>query len=143
MIMFDEKMNVAPRGEIKILMVDDEQFIVSALERFLKKRGYDVTATDSPLKALSLIDTERFDLVITDLIMFPVSGIDILNRLKDSGFQGRTLVMSAYPQRYGDELQRLKVDASLEKPFKLDLFFSLVKKLTARQVCNVCGEKGA
>jgi DNA-binding NtrC family response regulator len=141
--MFHEKMKVASREQIKILLVDDEQFIVSVLEQFLKKRGYDVTATASPLNALSLIDTEQFDVVITDLKMHPVSGIDILKRLKDSGFEGRTLVMSAYPQKYEDDLRRLRVDFVLEKPFKLDLFFAMVKKLTERQLSNVCGEEGA
>lgn len=93
------------------------------------------------MKALSLIDTERFDLVITDLKMSPVSGIEILKRLKSSEFEGRTLVMSACPQGYENKLQHLKVDVLLEKPFELNILFELIRKLTERQVCNVSGEK--
>ena len=125
----------------RILLVDDETFIVTALARVLERRGFDVTATDSPLKALSLIDTEQFELVITDLKMYPVSGIDILERLKNSGYEGKTLVLSACPHDYEDDLERLAVEVVLEKPFELEIFCELVEQLTKKEVLNVWEEK--
>jgi len=66
-----------------------------------------------------MIENERFDIVLTDLRMVPVSGTDIIKQLRRSGFEGKIIVMSAYLEEFRQELRELKVNAYLEKPFKL------------------------
>ena len=58
----------------KLLIVDDEKIAVKNLEHVLKKEGYEVTATQSGANALSHLDKQQFDVVLTDLRMEKVDG---------------------------------------------------------------------
>ena len=109
-----------------ILVVDDENLLVYSVSEYLTREGFEVKATTSPEKALSLIGTERFDVVITDLRMSPLSGTDIIRHLRRSGYEGKIIVMSAYFKDFEKELQELKVDACLEKPFELSRLLQLI-----------------
>jgi CheY-like chemotaxis protein len=109
-----------------ILVVDDENLLVYSISEYLMREGFEVKATTSPEKALSLIEQERFDVVVTDLRMMPVSGTDIIRHLRRSGFEGKIIVMSAYFKDFEKELQELKVDACLEKPFELSRLLPLI-----------------
>jgi CheY-like chemotaxis protein len=102
-----------------VLVVDDERLIVYSISGYLTSEGFDVKSTTSPEEALSMIENERFDIVLTDLRMVPVSGTDIIKQLRRSGFEGKIIVMSAYLEEFRQELRELKVNAYLEKPFKL------------------------
>lgn len=109
-----------------ILIVDDEELLVSSLSKYLSRKGFGVKSTTSPENALSLLENERFDIVITDLRMVSVSGIEIIKHLRHSGFEGKIIVMSAYFKEFEKELQELKVDALLEKPFGLNSLLEAV-----------------
>lgn len=115
----------------RILVIDDESFMVNSLCRFLTGKGYDTSATTAPLEALDLIDSEQFDVVITDLRMKPMGGIDILKKLQQSGFKGKTIAMSAFHSDFEEELKALKVDAVLEKPFELSDLHKLIESSPA------------
>ncbi len=109
-----------------VLVVDDENLIVYAVSEYLAERGFAVKATTSPEEALSMIENERFDVVITDLRMIPVSGTDIIKHLRRLGFEGKIIVISAYFEEYEKELQELKVDALLDKPFNLSRLLEVI-----------------
>jgi DNA-binding response OmpR family regulator len=112
---------------MRVLVVDDEPLIADGVGRYLKGKGYDTSVTTSPAEALSMIDKETFDIVITDLRMEPVSGIGIIRRLKDLVFSGKIIVISAYERDYEQELKDLKVDAVIEKPFELGALMRAVQ----------------
>jgi DNA-binding response OmpR family regulator len=103
-----------------ILIIDDEDMLVSSLARYLTGKGFKVRATTYPEEALSILQNERFDTVLTDLRMVPISGIEIVRYLKGSGFAGIIVVMSAYFKEFEKDLQELGVDCCLEKPFTLN-----------------------
>jgi len=109
-----------------ILIVDDEVLLVSSLSMYLTSKGFNVKSTTSPEEALSMIDGERFDIVITDLRMVPVSGTEIIKHLRRSGFEGKIIVMSAYFREFEEDLQELKVDGFLEKPFELSSLLQVI-----------------
>ena len=69
------------KGE-KILVVDDEVHILEACRRSLERSGYKVTALNSGIDALRLLDIEKFDLLLTDVRMPLISGLDILKSFK-------------------------------------------------------------
>ncbi len=73
----------SPKGDGKILLVDDEDMILSSLESVLKRSGYQVVTSNDSQQALALFnqDPEAFDLVITDLTMPKMSGKDLVVRL--------------------------------------------------------------
>lgn len=103
-----------------VLVVDDEYLLVYSISDYLAREGFAVQSTTSPEEALALLDKERFDIVITDLRMMPLSGVEIIKKLRSSDFGGKIIVMSAYFTEFEKELRDLNVDALLEKPFKLD-----------------------
>jgi CheY-like chemotaxis protein len=72
-------MNGLPR----LLVVDDEKVALNNLMYILKKEGYDVTGTQSGPRALSLLEEQEFDLILTDLKMEKVDGMQILIRSQE------------------------------------------------------------
>jgi DNA-binding NtrC family response regulator len=67
-------------GEYRILVVDDERDICRALEFLLSREGYKVVTAYSGQDALKKIETEEFDLVITDLKMEGITGMEVLEK---------------------------------------------------------------
>ncbi len=70
-------------GKEKILLVDDEEFILTSLQRVLEKTGYRVAAAKDSLEALKLFEKEpyEFDLVITDLTMPNMTGLELSRKV--------------------------------------------------------------
>ena len=101
-----------------ILLVDDEPNVTFLLEAELLDVGFDVTATNSPLKAIELIGSGNFDLVITDLSMPEKSGIDVLKAAHMRGGMA-TILMTAYATiDSAVEAGSLGVAKYIEKPFE-------------------------
>ena len=63
-----------------ILLVDDEPSILAALRRTLRGRGYRIFVADDPVQALKLLDRERIDLIVSDLDMPTMSGLDLIGQ---------------------------------------------------------------
>jgi len=105
----------------KILIVDDETNIIDVLETFVVSEGYSVKTTELPEKALSLIDSNEFDLVVTDLKMTPIDGMSILRHAKRKDPNTQVLMMTAFAS-IETAIEALKAGAFdyILKPFKLD-----------------------
>ncbi len=69
-------------GQNRILIVDDEQNILGLFQRILEKKGYDVRCASTGEEALDKLETEVFDVVVSDLKMPGMSGLDLLSRGK-------------------------------------------------------------
>ncbi len=80
----------------KILVVDDDQGMREMMEIMLQKEGYDVTSIGEPLKAIELCRKKDFDLVITDLKMPKVNGIEFLKTIKDQKPETIVILITAY-----------------------------------------------
>jgi len=70
-------------GKETILVVDDDEDILNLIERHLSLKGYEVITAYDGEQALSLIDKVKFDLVITDLKMPKIDGMELLRRVKE------------------------------------------------------------
>ncbi len=82
----------------RILVVDDEPYIVELVQEFLTGKSYHCTGTNNPAEALRLIERETFDLIITDLKMGSITGMDILRAARSGDAAGSMVVlMTAYP----------------------------------------------
>ena len=66
----------------RILIVDDEKIALRNLDHILTREGHAITTTQSGAQALSLLDSQPFDLVLTDLKMDKVDGLEVLRRCK-------------------------------------------------------------
>lgn len=67
---------------MKILLIDDDLVTQVAVSNKLKAKGYEVTILDNALSALELVSNKNFDLIISDVLMPGISGLDLLNLLK-------------------------------------------------------------
>ena len=80
----------------KILVLDDDQGMREVMEIMLTKEGYDVTTSDSPVKAINLCRKTAYDLVITDLKMPKIDGIEFLKTIKDHRLETVVILITAY-----------------------------------------------
>src|SRR5262245_31793018 len=80
----------------RILIVDDERSIRELLEIVLKKEGYQTTSAPSAESGLGLVKSTDFDLVISDIKMPDMSGIDLLRQLRGNSFNGQFILLTAF-----------------------------------------------
>jgi len=80
----------------RILVLDDDQGMREFMEIMLTKEGYDVTSVDEPSKAINLCRKIDFDLVITDLKMPKIDGIEFLKTIKDQKPEIIVILLTAY-----------------------------------------------
>ncbi len=118
---------------IRILLAEDEQAMREYLTRALEKSGYAVVAVDRGTAAVPLLERERFDLLLTDIVMPQMDGIELArhcNLVSPStevmfitGFSGVAL-------RVGETMPSAKV---LSKPFHLKDLVLEVERLFAKE----------
>ena len=113
----------------QILIVDDEASMREFLEIFLRKEGYSVQCVPSAEVAFQKLDTNEFDLVLTDLKMPKGSGIDVLECAKSSWPNTQVIVMTAY-STLETAIEAMKKGAYdyISKPFKVDELKVIIEK---------------
>ncbi len=105
----------------QILIVDNEASILSVLSTLLKAEGYDVTASRSGKKALELLEEATFDLMITDIRMSPVDGMQLLRHSYESYPRMAVVMLTAYGSvETAIESMKLGAFDYVTKPFKVD-----------------------
>ena len=94
----------------KILIVDDERSMRELLEIFLKKEGFAVVSAASAEEGLTNLKTAEFDLIISDIKMADMSGIDLLRELRQTTFSGQFILLTAFASAE-TAIQALKMGA--------------------------------
>jgi two-component system, NtrC family, response regulator PilR len=105
----------------RILVVDDEESIREFLEIMLKKEGYEVTCAEDGAKAKDVLTKKSFDMVISDLQMPNVTGIELLKHVKESYPDLVFMMITAFGTTES-AVDAMKMGAYdyLTKPFKID-----------------------
>ena len=105
----------------KILVVDDEPSLRDVLSIMLKRTGYEVTSVADGEEAVELLQKELFDLVITDLRMPKVGGMEVLKAVKSASPETVVLVITAFASA-DSAIEAMKQGAYdyLTKPFQVD-----------------------
>ncbi len=105
----------------RLLIVDDEKIALRNLEHVLAKEGYAVTATQSGSHALDLIESQPFDLVLTDLKMEKIDGMQILRRCKANHPDLEVIMITGFAT-LESAVAAMKEGAFhyIAKPFRLD-----------------------
>lgn len=113
----------------KILIVDDEKIALKNLEHVMKKEGYEVTGTQSGQNALKLLDDNIFDVVLTDLKMEKVDGMQLLKKCREL-YPDTEVVMITGFATLESAVESMKHGAFyyIAKPFKLDEVRKVVKE---------------
>ncbi len=94
----------------KILIVDDERSIRELLEIFLKKEGFTVSSASSAEEGLAQVKATDFDVIISDIKMADMSGIDLLRELRTNSFNGQFILLTAFASAE-TAIQALKMGA--------------------------------
>ncbi len=119
----------------RILIVDDEQSICDVLSISLKKEGYVVASETNPRKALERLKREPFDLVLQDLKMPEMDGIDLLRDIKKLREETVVIIMTAYTTwDRAVEAMRLGAYDYIKKPFdtQIDIKGTISRALASR-----------
>ena len=121
-----------PGGTETILVVDDEEMILSAGRAMLEKTGYRVLTAEGGRKAVSIYETRKaeIDLVVLDMVMPDMSGGDTYDRLKKINPAVRVLLSSGYSiNGQAEEILDRGCNGFIQKPFTLKDFSVKVREI--------------
>ncbi|BBO87691.1 sigma-54-dependent transcriptional regulator [Desulfosarcina ovata] len=118
----------------KVLFVDDDEQILSIVQQFLSRSGFDVTTESNGLKAIEMVREHHFSVVFTDLIMPEISGMDLLKRIKAISPDTEVIVVSGYGTiESAIEAMKLGSYDFLQKPINFDRFRILIERIIEKQ----------
>jgi DNA-binding NtrC family response regulator len=119
----------------RLLVVDDERGIVIALKGLFTKEGYEVETSESGEDALEKVKAGLFHVIITDLSMKGMSGLDLLRKVREIDPQTAVLMITAYGnQRIAVEAMKAGAEDYLPKPFDNDELRLKVRKVMETQL---------
>jgi len=84
------------KEKLEVMVVDDEPIVGKRLKPALTKYGYDVEVFDNPVKAIDRFDEKEFDVVVTDLRMENLSGIQVLEHVTAKSSKTKVIFITAY-----------------------------------------------
>jgi two-component system response regulator HydG len=118
----------------RILIVDDDRGHAEATAETLQRSGYDCVIAASGAEGARQIDAETFDLVVTDLVMRDLNGIDLVKRARTKSPDTEVIVMTGYPS-YETAIEALNEGAYdyLDKPVDLGILRAKVRKVLEKQ----------
>jgi DNA-binding NtrC family response regulator len=117
----------------KVLILDDEPIVLKRLKPALEKSGYDVEAFSRSLEASNRIMEKEFDIVITDLKMEGIDGMEFLTRVKDRSPVTEVIVITGFAtMETAKESFKKGVFDFLAKPFKLGEIKDVVAKAESK-----------
>lgn len=131
---------------MRLLVIEDEAALCSSIAEGLRLNGYEVDTCHDGLEGLELCSTESYDLILLDLNLPGMDGMEVLRRLRTEDTNTGVLILSARGQ-IQDKVAGLDAGASdyLTKPFHFEELEARVRSLTRRKfiqedVCLLCGE---
>jgi two-component system cell cycle response regulator CpdR len=120
---------------IRILLAEDDRVMREYLARALERSGYSVTAVDRGTAALPLIETERFDLLLSDIVMPEMDGIELAQKAGEIAPDMRVMFITGFAAvtlKAGKQVPTARV---LSKPFHLrDLVLEVDRLFEMEQV---------
>ena len=118
---------------VKILVVDDNKKFLSMLDEFLSENNYVVEISDNGNEALKKFADYVPDIVVTDIVMPDIDGIELLLQLRKINSDVKVIVMSGGNRGHADAYlhmaDKLGADAVLSKPFELRELLLEIEKL--------------
>ena len=117
-----------------LLVVEDERTLCETIVKSLKRLAYSVDFCFDGERALELLGTEKYDLVVLDLNLPKVDGLSVLKQFRQTDRDTRVLILSARSE-VSDKVEGLDLGANdyLSKPFHLAELEARIRSLTLRQ----------
>jgi DNA-binding NtrC family response regulator len=120
---------------LKLLVAEDEEITLKHLLSTLQKEGYEVLGARDGTEALSKIENDSFDLLIADIKMPGLSGIELLEKVKEKHLETEVIIITGYGS-IGSAVDAIKKGAHdyITKPFDLDELLLKVKKIDEEKI---------
>jgi len=120
--------------DISILIIDDEEMIVEQMCLFLSTLGYNPTGKTNPKDGMALIKARRYDLVMVDLQMPEVSGMDIVRAIKEQQVDTQIVIITGFATTDSAiDALNLGVYGYIRKPYRLEEISTIVSHATKEQ----------
>ncbi|MFH0962577.1 MAG: response regulator [Planctomycetota bacterium] len=100
-----------------VLLVDDDEQVRVALSKVFKRAGYDSSAVASAEEALTLIRKKPYDLVVADIVLGGMDGVELLGHIRESHDRTPVILVTAYSkEEYEEQAKEKGAYAYLRKP---------------------------
>lgn len=121
--------------EIRMLLVDDDEFIRDSLSLAFTNKGCCMHAAETAEEGLKAIQTERYDIIISDLRLPGQGGLEFLKAVRNAHPDTLCVLITAYRDMHvASEASSMGIDDFIEKPFSVGVLVqSLVKLIQARR----------
>jgi DNA-binding NtrC family response regulator len=121
-------------AQLSILVVDDDRDVCEYLEDFLSHEGYHVTSLTDPTQAVDVLREGDFHVLILDLMMPKLSGIDLLERVRKVDDDLAVIILTGYPslETATASIQH-EVSAYIKKPFNSDDFREVIQRIAKKK----------
>lgn len=118
----------------QILVIDDEESILNLISDILTAEGYQVTCAENGEKGVEFAQKVEFDLIIVDIMMPGIDGIETIRRIRQFNTVVSILILTAYGKRKDAVINAVKygVFDYITKPFDVDYLISLIKYVLHR-----------
>ena len=113
----------------KILIIDDDRTYISQIAEILEEEGYLIGFTTNPQVGYTMLDSAEYDLIILDIHMPRITGLEVLKELKSSKTTKLIPILMSTGDSSKDSVQQaiqLGADDYIVKPIELDLFLDKV-----------------
>ncbi len=122
---------------MSILIIEDDKIIAEALQRALLDAGYQNDHSSEGPSALSLLQQKQYELIITDIMLPGLSGIELIQKIRSDGNKTPVLILSA-KQSVDDRVEGLQAggDDYLVKPFAISELLARTQALIRRSQSN-------
>jgi two-component system, response regulator, stage 0 sporulation protein F len=110
-----------------ILVVDDEKEVTMSLKGFFTALGYDMLTAFDGNEALKIVDSVTLDLILLDVRMPGVDGIQILKHVRKDKPKTKVIIMTAYDKEVKNEVEKIGIDGFFAKPIDLSKLIDRIR----------------
>ena len=119
---------------VKVLVVDDDPAICEFMKTFLSQEGFEVDTLSDPVKAPDEIKNGAYHLVVVDLMMPKLDGIELLKRIRKVDTDVAVVIFTGYPS-FDTAIESMKMEAVdyLKKPFNPEEFREVLERVRRKK----------
>ena len=120
----------------RVLVVDDEPEVTFALQAYFLGKGYKMLTALNGEKAMQLVRESPIDLVVLDMKMPGVNGVEVLRFIHSQTPRSKVIVVTGFDDQYRDMVERIGVDGFLTKPFGIEALTTTVEDVLSGRLAE-------
>lgn len=111
----------------RLLLVEDNESLLELVTAIISRRGYEVAEAKTANEALRLIEESPFDVVISDLVLEGLPGVELIRKVRASNPNTRIVAISGKGPLFLEEAVKMGADVAVSKPFKINQIVDAVE----------------